>query len=458
MTTVRGAGPMRRAVLVVAAVWVSACGQTEETVFTGRSGTKTVASRTFFLKQVTVGVRPYDAFAPYALVLNDCVYLGRREDSCTLLRLPPLGLSTPTTAPTVEEIMGRVLVSHEWMGRRFREVLESLPEDLRLLFRPIPAVVISTDVRPSFYSAFSGAIYIDPAYLWRTEEEYGTLSRLPDFRSGDDDGLSFAMPWRTVRGSRYAYLSRPRGATTRSFDSARLSTARLLYHELAHANDWLAPERLAALSPYQTFFSIAKGEVQRELKALLPLRSQVMTGLGAVAFWGSTASATQKAYSPDFVASEFAADRANDFYNYASPAEDVAMLFEELMMFVRFGVDYDVAVSPRVGVPTATGSDYLVVWGQRNRIGDRSVRERARLVARRLLPELPLGAAIDALPLPRQMVPGRTWTDNLALVASGRLDPLDAEARREADEFEVETLIDCATSRLHEAAGLSPPR
>lgn len=192
-----------------------------------------------------------------------------------------------------------------------------------------------------------------------------------------------------------------------------------------------------------------------ELATLLPLRSQVMTELARVAYRGWTANATQKAYSPGFVASEFAADKANEFYNYSSRAEDVAMLFEELMMFVRFGIDYDVAVSPRVGVPTATGSDYLVVWGQRNRIGAPPVRERARLVARRLLPELPLDAAIDALPLPRQMVPGRTWTENLALVASGRLDPLDPEARRQADEFEVETLVDCATVHRNEAAGLS---
>ena len=432
---------------------MSACGQTEETVFTGRTDPNPLASDIPWLHG-NLSVQPYDPLSPYAGVLNDCVYLGYRKDSCTLLRLPPLGFSAPSAAPSVDQIMGRVLVSHEWMGQRLREVLDAYPEDLRFLFRPVTAVVISTDVRPSFYWGFTGAIYIDPAYLWRTLEEYEGVSPAPDPRSDYARDLSFAMPRRIVQGNRHVYRPRPREATYRSFESVRLSTARLLYHELAHANDWLVPERLAHTSPYQSFETLAKQEVGVELGALLPLRSQVMTGLAHVAYWGWTASAAQKAYTPDLVASEFAGDGANVFYNYSTAAEDVAMLFEELMMFDRFGVDYDVAVCPRAGVPTPTGSDYLVAWGQRNRIGDRTVRERVRLVARRLLPEVPLDAAIDALPLPRQMVPGRTWTDNLALVASGRLEPLDPEARREADQFEIETQIDCATARFNQA----PPR
>ncbi len=69
---------MRRAVLVVAAVWVSACGQTEETVFTGRSGTKTVASRTFFLKQV--GVELSIVNEEYGNYIRGS-YLGKYEET-----------------------------------------------------------------------------------------------------------------------------------------------------------------------------------------------------------------------------------------------------------------------------------------------------------------------------------------------------------------------------------------
>jgi hypothetical protein len=435
--------------------WVSAalltltgCGNPGlDTPFAGQASDRPLITRISFL-EITTPLHAYDAFAPYAGVLDDCVYLGRREESCTLVRLPPIGLGHPR--PSVDDIMSRVLVSHDWMGTRFREVLESLPEELRLLFRPLTAVVISTDVRPSFYWGATGAIYLDSANLWLTAEEERTVTSRPDFRSGFDDELAFSMPWRYVVGSRYAYRARPRPGALRSFEDVRLRMARLLYHELGHANDYLTPSRVGGLSPYQTFQRTFSADVQTELYLRLPLRSLLMTEVAQVAFAGRTATAAQKALTPARIAQEFAADGATDFYNFSTHAEDVAMLFEELMMAITLGVDRDVAVTPRPRVAQPTGADYIVVWGQRNRVADAQVRERARLVAQRLLPEAFLDAAIDALPPPRQMRAGASWTDNVALSASGSLLGLDPAARREADDAGVETGLDCATVMLGE--------
>lgn len=406
--------------------------------------------------QVTTGVQPYDPFAPYAPVLDDCVYLGQRDedDPCTLLRLPVLGLES--SVPTVDDVMGRVLVSNTWMGTRFREVLESFPPEFLLLFRPITAVVISGDVRPSFYWATPAAIYLDPNFLWLTDEERGTVTRRPDFRADFDKDLSFKIPRRYLLGRAPAFRSRPRPGAIRSFTEVRLAMARLLAHELAHANDYLPLRRLVTLSPYRNFRPLTP-EAQVELLSLLPLRSSVLFGLAFVAFEGAPATTGQRAYTPDFVASEFAGDRANDFYSYSDPAEDVAMLFEEMLLLSRFGVDKDVAVTPRPKVPNPTASDYIVVWGQRNRIGDIQVRERVRLVARRILPELPVDAIVDALPPPLQLVPGRSLVDNLALAASGRILPLDPDERRAAEEAEIETITDCATAWLNGSPPDLPP-
>jgi hypothetical protein len=181
-----------------------------------------------------------------------------------------------------------------------------------------------------------------------------------------------------------------------------------------------------------------------------------MTDLAQVAFAGRAATAAQKAYTPGRVVQEFAGDGASDFYNFSTHAEDVAMLFEELMMAVTLGVDRDVAVTNRPTVAQPTGADYIVVWGQRNRVADAQVRERARLVAHRILSEAFLDAEIDALPPPRQMRPGLSWTDNVALSASGRLQDLDPLARRDADDAGVETGLDCATLMLREGR-LPPP-
>jgi hypothetical protein len=442
----------RRAAAAAVALVLSACGS-GETPFVGRPSDVPLISRISFL-QVTTPLHPYDPFASYAGVLDDCVYMGRREESCTLLRLPALGLTT--SRPSVDDIMSRVLVSHDWMGVRFREVLESLPAELRLLFRPLTAVVISTDVRPSFYWAATGAIYLDSANLWLTEEERVTVTTRPDFRQNFADELSFTMPWRYVVGSRYAYRARPRPGAVRSFDDVRARMGRLLYHELGHANDYLTPARLAGLSPYQGFQHTFRADVQAELSARLPLRSGILASLAQVAFAGRMASVTQKAYTPSLVAQEFAPDGASDFYNYSTQAEDVAMLFEELMVLLTLDMDRDVAVTPRPTVPFPTGADYIVVWGQRNRVADPAVRERARLVAHRILPEVFLDDLIDALPPPRQMQPGRSWTDNLALSASGRLLPLDAESRRDADEAGFEE-VGCATDLLHEGRLMAAP-
>ena len=60
-----------------------------------------------------------------------------------------------------------------------------------------------------------------------------------------------------------------------------------------------------------------------------------------------------------------------------------------------------------------TGDDYIVTWGQRNRVGDPAVKERARYAVSRLLPEVSLDAYIDAIPPPREMRPGESWNENL---------------------------------------------
>jgi hypothetical protein len=443
---------MRRGRAALAAgvvLGAAACAGSPDAAFVGRRSELPIVARVSFMRNASLPVVPYDPFARHAGVLDDCIYFGRRTDPCSLLRLPILGLET--ASPSVDDVMGRVLVSHAWMGARFRELLETAPADLLLLFRPVTAVAISSDVRPSFYLTATGAIYLDPAGLWLTQQERDSVSTRPDFRSDFDAVLAFRMLWRYVRGSAPAYRTQPRPGALRSFEEVRVAMARLLYHELAHANDFLAPARLGSLSPYQGLDTAARPDVQRELAARLPLRSSLMRGLARVRFTGAPATLFQTTIGPGGVAAEFAADAANDFYNYTNDAEDTAMLFEELMTSIRFGAARDVAVTPPPAVPNPTGSDYIVHWGQRNRVGDANVRERVRLVARLLIPELSLDAEIDALPPPRQLEADRSWTANLALAASGVTLPMEPAERRFADDDELVFVHDCGTLEANRA-------
>ena len=86
--------------------------------------------------------------------------------------------------PDIEDILNRTLVSHQWM-KRFEQYLRDsvVGQDMLNLLRGVTAVVISAEVRPSFYWAVTGAIYLD-ADNWLTPVERDTLNEAPDYRAG----------------------------------------------------------------------------------------------------------------------------------------------------------------------------------------------------------------------------------------------------------------------------------
>ena len=357
--------------------------------------------------------QPASPQSPHAAKLRDCVFSNTRAVSCTFADLPLLG--DETDAPTIDEVMDRVLVSHDWMGTRFREVLEALPDDVRLMLRAVTAVVISSDVRPSFYWTRTGAIYLDPEDLWLTPEERAVIPDTPDFRSDFGSDLQFAIPWRYVIGNQYALRAYSQGST-RTLDDILVGIGSLLYHELAHANDFFPPEQQRGLpTNVEVWRAVATPSVSDDLAALMPLQSAEMRGLARVRFHGDPSSDTQRGYTPADVAEFFKADTATAFYNYSSTREDLATLFESVMIRARFGVERDIAVTNNPQGDDVTGDDYIVTWGQRNRVGDPVVKERARYAVSRLLPEVSLDAYIDAIPPPREMRAGETWNDNLFL-------------------------------------------
>lgn len=357
--------------------------------------------------------QPANPQSPYSTKLQDCVFSNTRSVSCTFTDLPLLG--DETDDPTINDVMDRVLVSHPWMGTRFREVLEALPDDMRLMLRAVTAVVISSDVRPSFYWTRTGAIYLDPETLWLTPAEQAVIPDIPDFRSGFGGDLQFAMPWRWVKDNDYASRRTPDG-DSRTLDDILLGIGALLYHELAHANDFFPPEQQRGLPQnVEVWRATARPNVSDDLHALMPLQSDIMVGLARVRFHGDTATAAQRGYTPADVAGFFKADTATAFYNYASIREDLAMLFESVMLHARFGVERDIAVTNNPQGDNVTGADYIVEWGQRNRVGDPAIKERARYAVARLLPEVSLDAYIDAMPGPREMRQGENWNQNLDL-------------------------------------------
>lgn len=394
-------------------------------------------------------VYPYLANGPYAAALSACVYHPALEPNklCSLSRLPLLGQQTRGAMPSIEQIMDRVLVSNDWMGEVFERFLrEQDPQgDFRRLLNATTAIVIGGRVRPAFYWSYTGAIYLDADFLWTTAAQRDTVSEAADPRSDFGNALGFATLWRYVQDNQYAGGSYPvLERRERPLSQLSYVLGRLLYHELTHAGDFMPPRvQLLARTDLPVWLaSDALGQTPSELlQQRAPFLSQEMVELGRVQFFGATATPQQRAWGPVEITNFFSSDRVNDDYSYALPAnqtvprEDAAMLAEEAMMQLRYGVLRDVAITPAL-VSGASSADLIVHWGQRGRIGESSIRPRVALVLQQTMPWLESGIE-QRLAAPLALRSGLSWGQNLnqQSLALGRVQALDASARGQEAEL-----------------------
>ncbi len=352
--------------------------------------------------------------APYADKLRVCARALGPQRSCSLDELPLIGMESD--APDAALLMERVATTHDWMAQRFAELLPLLPPEILRLSRSLSAVIIGSDVRPSFYWRSTGAIYLDPANLWLSVEEKRSIDPEPDYRAGFGAQLNFHIISRYVLNNDYAWYG-----YSLSDDSEReladliAPLSRLLFHELAHAADFFPAVRIPGLDPALNYeaaaqqIAAAQQQPSQNLEARYPLQSQTMFELARVNFFGQEPDDGQLALQPPDVTAHFSPDIASDDYSYSTRHEDLAMLFEELMMDYAFDIRRDVAVANR----PAPGQQHIVDWGQRGRIGDAGVRPRVEQAAASLLPELDFSAYFASLGEPQSLQSGRSWNDNL---------------------------------------------
>ncbi|WP_077337947.1 hypothetical protein [Pseudocolwellia agarivorans] len=364
----------------------------------------------------------YNPDSPYKNSLVDCVYNNNItiNSNCTLNKLPLIAHDTVT--PSIDDIMDRVVVSHQWMGDRFKTFLEQydIHNDLKNMLRATTAIVISYDIRPSFYWGATGAIYLDPDNFWLTPEERDTLNEAPDYRASFGNDLQFDIPWRYVRNNDYlsTYISEDT-RRSRNIDDGVYRAIGLMYHELAHANDFFPKSRWFTLDKSKRINAAITSPIQSDiLSQMHPLNGNEMRALAQVSFHGASATPTQKSYTPQDIAHFFSPEVAPQYYNYSSIREDYAMLFDGFMMKARYNIDRDVAITNQVNAG-GSASDYIVEWGQRGRISDENIKPRVAFVVERILPEFnDFHPILDNLPAPIAMASGKSWIDNLDISPS----------------------------------------
>ncbi len=366
----------------------------------------------------------YNPDSPGGQRLIDCVYSNNsRYDDCTFGDSPLI--AQISTTPTTDDIMDRVIVSHKWMGDQFKQFLEEYDpnDDFKNLLRANTAVVISYDIRPSFYSPTTAAIYLDPSDLWVTPEQRDTINQAPDYRSSFGNELQFEMPWRYVKDNDYAsYYAPIRYRLSRTLADSQYDFASLLYHELAHANDFFPSTDWLSHSNSRTIYDAVvevynAQEIQSDyLQDNYPLDSlygsggqNELTKLAQVRFRDpDLITEQQKTYSPQDVADMFKTEGAPQFYSYSSTREDLAILFDGFMMHARYGVSRDIAVSDQ---------DYAdIVWGQRGRLSEGWIKPRVYFVATRILPEFSDAAAVvEALAPPLALDDAKSWRESVVI-------------------------------------------
>ena len=373
----------------------------------------------------------YNPDSPAGQTLIDCVYSNEtRYDQCTFGDTPLI--AQLTTTPTIDDIMDRVVVSHKWMGDQFRKYLETYDQfdDFKNLLRATTAIVISYDVRPAFYSPTIAAIYIDPSYLWETPAQRDTINQAPDYRSNFGEELQFEMPWRYVKDNDYAYYSYPiRYRLSRTLEDLHYALASLLYHELAHANDYFPSTNWLTYSTNTTVYDAvvevynANEIISDFLQDNYPLDplyasggQNELTKLAQVRFRNpDLVTDEQIAYTMEDVANMFKTEGAPQFYSYSSTREDLAILFDGFMMHARYGVSRDVAVSDQAY------SD--IVWGQRDRMGEEWIRPRMSFVTNRILPEYSeANSVIQNLSPPLGLDDSKTWRNSVVLDSTQRAE------------------------------------
>ncbi len=366
-------------------------------------------------------LKPFNSSATYSSVLKECVTAEETNDLCTLSKLPLLGQEVDN--PTVDDIMNRLVISHDWMADNFEEILYSLPADILPLFKALTAVVIDDDIRPAFYTTSTGAIYLDPAYLWMTVADKQTINPKQDYRAGFGNALILEAWGYYTDGNDYAFRY---GSLTddseRSLEDTTHLLARLIFHELAHANDFIPQGSYGSMDNAMTVSQVSSALAEQRPSNVLdddyPLNSSLLYGLADVLYFGETASAAQSEISAEQAGNEFEPDGASDHYGYSNQYEDAAMLFETSLMKFLFGFDYDTSFVAKPEVEDGCDS-YIVEWGQFNRLGDTNVKTRAQYIVGEILPNLDTTMFFQDLETPTDMTSGIGWCENLAAKGGG---------------------------------------
>jgi hypothetical protein len=356
------------------------CAKSKSLPATDHGSISAIENKSFFTQ---VGeVHPYDENNLYASKMKECIYADEYEKSCKISDLPFLGSEDKTI--TIEMIMKRTLVSHDFLADTFRQTLKLVKPEILQMFGSVTAIVISDQINPSFYYPLTGTMYLSGRYFWRDYDEYQLLNQVKDSREDSGHPLQFTYD------SDYINLITKKSFNTRADQSAQsyaeiaIRISRLLMHELTHANDYFPQDFYAdkKLDANQTVVDAALKRLEANLliSQRLPTKvsSSKLAHLGQILYQGEDALPEDSLITATEVFNEFKNDIASDLYAYSTDNEDLAMLSEEaLMLYYHDYQRYTVFLKlPGANIAIPEDYDYPIMGGLMGRVHNSKVKPR----------------------------------------------------------------------------------
>lgn len=327
-------------------------------------------------------LKPYTVSSPYAEAMSECVYADDEEESCSLAKLPLLGISKNKI--TVNDILNRTMISHQFLGEAFKQTLMRMDPEILQMFGAVNSIVIADNINPSFFSMTSGAIYLSGLYFWRNSEEFEIVKKKKDIRAEYGSSLQFGSYDNYTRNSRSIGYRAQKNVQT--YAEIFFPLVKLLFHELTHANDFFPKSFYQNIEPQDlklTYRQIgyARYEESKLISQNQPshLTSVKLLHLGEVLFHGESETVEDGLLKASDIAEEFEKEIATDFYSFSTTLDDLAMNAEESLMLYYFNF-YKIVViheSLSSNVKTPEDYDYPIVWGQKGRVLIPEIKERA---------------------------------------------------------------------------------
>lgn len=354
----------------------------------GDHGEASAALNKTFFEEVGE-VYPYRPLAKNAQKIKECIYADTNEKSCAVSKLPLIGMADGQV--TIDKILDRTVVSHDFLGEAFRQVLLRMPTETLQLFGAVSAVVISDKVNPSFFFRNTGAIYISGSYFWRNYNEWEIVSKAKDSRDGSGMPLQYTFSSDYLKNGKSIYDREDRN--TQSYSEIALKTSRVLFHELSHANDFFSPSlyKSEEFDTSKTFSQISMNRYldNNLLSQQMPekVKSEKLAHLGQVLFQGEKATTADSQVTAEEVLNEFLADSASDEYAYSTDREDFAMCAEESLMFAYNDAPrYIVLIKyPKAYFTPPENYKYEFIWGQKGRVLEPRIKEKSIFAVENIL-------------------------------------------------------------------------